>query len=179
MKSRIIPCLTAVFSRVVSSSAGAERPSVDRLAIETGISKWVSAWNPRTAPFNAAKLAPLFRPDVVTNSNLGKKTSWVDYLADLQAYTAQFVRITAGPAEDLRVRSEGARAFTSFLIRPETISIDGRHESTSARIHFVWEKTNAVWRMPLREAGANSLGRASHTSQIKNSKHRKNYETVI
>lgn len=136
---------------LLAVSSHAERPSSDQLALEAGVTAWVSAWNPGNQAFNSARLQPLYRADVVTRDAFDTKRSWADYAAGLRTFTAQFAKLAAGSAQGLRIALDGSRATTTFTLSPRLWAKDGREQTGNTQVRLVWEKTDAFWRIAEQE----------------------------
>jgi len=149
MKTHLLFRLAAALLLVVS--ARAERPSSDQLAVEAGVTTWVAAWNVGDRAFDTKKLQPLYREDVITRDATDTKHSWIEYAAALRPFIGQFAKVTPGPVRELRTTLDGARAVTTFALNPRIWTKDGREQTRTTQVRFVWEKTNAFWRIAEQE----------------------------
>ena len=71
--------------------------------------------------------------------------SWSEYASALREHFAPYTKIVAGVADDLRVTLDGARAVTTFTLRPRLVFHDGREETPTAQFRLVWEKAGGWW----------------------------------
>jgi ketosteroid isomerase-like protein len=135
----------AVALGLVSIHAG--QPSIDQLALESGVVAWVSAWNPGDKPFALAKLEPLYHPTVITRDADRTLQSWREYAASLQPRVEQFAQMTTRPADDLQMRIADGKAETSFVIHPTGKRRDGSAVTATTRVRLVWTKEGGMWRI--------------------------------
>ena len=149
MKARFRIALAAVALTLGPGGtlAAAEQPSIDQLAIESGVVAWVSAWNPGDKPFSLKKLQPLYRANVVTHAADKTLRTWDEYASRLSPCVEQFVELTAKPADELKVHFSDRRAEAAFVIHPTGKRRDGTAVTATSRVRLVWTKEGGLWRI--------------------------------
>ena len=127
MKRKFLLSFSAGVLALAQAAFGQVSPT-DRLAVDSGVSLWLSAWK-ATAKTDLAKLQPLYLPSVVTDS---RKQSWGDFAKLVQNQSSHLRTLIAGQAEDARVSVDHDRLVALF---------------PSSGIRLVWEKVNGVWKI--------------------------------
>jgi len=146
MKTRTFLSLAAALVAFVPL-ASAQRPSTDELALRTGVTAWVGAWDLLEKDRNLTQLASLYRSNLITLGAEGPLKSWNEYAASARSYAQQLSTFAAGTIEDLRVNFADGRGVTTFRLNPRTVLTDGREERRTTDVRFVWEKADGVWRI--------------------------------
>jgi ketosteroid isomerase-like protein len=136
----------AVFAGL-SLQSNAEPPSIDQLALESGVVAWVSAWNPGDKPFVLSKLAQLYSKDVITRDAGQTLRSWAEYAAVLRPRIEPFAEMVTKPADELQVSVDAEKAETSFVIHPAGKRRDGSEVRATSRVRLVWKKNGGMWRI--------------------------------
>jgi hypothetical protein len=124
--------VTASLLALAASQARAQVSSTDRLAVDSGVSLWLSAW--RSAKADPAKLQPLYGRNVVTYSTATAdqvKKSWAEFANVIPELSADLAAAIARQKDDPQVTVVQDRVVTSF----------------SSGVRLVWEKTNGVWKI--------------------------------
>jgi hypothetical protein len=124
--------VTASLLALAASQARAQVSSTDRLAVDSGVSLWLSAW--RSAKADPAKLQPLYGRNVVTYSAATAdqvKKSWAEFANVIPELSADLAAAIARQKDDPQVTVVQDRVVTSF----------------SSGVRLVWEKTNGVWKI--------------------------------
>lgn len=146
MKTRTLLSLAASLI-ALAPFAMAQRPSTDELALRTGVTAWVGAWDSLAKDRGLTQLANLYRADLVTLGAEGPLKSWSEYAAAARGYAQQLNTFVAGAIEDLRVNFADGRGVTTFRLQPRTVLADGREERRTTEVRFVWEKAEGVWQI--------------------------------
>ena len=148
--SQIVGAMLLAFAGAATPAASGQ-PSIDQLAIESGVVAWVSAWNPGDKPFDLKKLEGLYHAGVVTRQGERTLRSWGDFAASLESSLGQFAEVATKPADDLQVQVSDRRAETSFVIHPAGRRRDGSAVSATTRVRLVWTKEGGMWRIAEQE----------------------------
>jgi hypothetical protein len=123
--------LSASILALATFHSPAELSPTDHLAVNSGVSLWLSAWkSPGKA--DAGKLQPLYIKNVVTNPTAGAgqvKHSWAEFADVIREHSANLAAVIAAQKDDPQVTVVQDRIVTSF----------------SSGIRLVWQKTNGVW----------------------------------
>lgn len=123
--------LSASILALAAAQSSAQVSPTDRLAVNSGVSLWLSAWkSPGKA--DPAKLQPLYVKNVVTNPAAAAghvKRSWTEFANVIRERSADLAAVVAGQKGDPQITVVQDRVVTSF----------------SSGIRLVWEKTNGVW----------------------------------
>jgi hypothetical protein len=125
--------LTASILALVASNSSAQVSATDRLAVNSGVSLWLSAWK-SAGNAASAKLEPLYGKNVVTYSASAAdqvKRSWVEFANVIRERSEDFAAVVAAQKSEPQVMVDRDRLVTSF----------------SSGIRLVWEKTNGVWKI--------------------------------
>jgi hypothetical protein len=125
--------LAASVLTLVASQSSAQVSSTDRLAVNSGVSLWVSAWK-SAGNASLAKLEPLYGKNVVTYSAAAAdqvKRSWAEFANVIRERSADLAAVVAAQKGEPQVTVDRDRLVTSF----------------SSGIRLVWEKTNGVWKI--------------------------------
>ena len=121
--------LSASIFALVAAQSSAQVSPTDRLAVNSGVLLWLSAWK-STGHADAAKLQPLYVKNVVTRPAAEQvKRSWAEFAKLIRERSADLAAVIAGQKGDPQVTVVQDRIVTSF----------------SSGIRLVWEKTNGVW----------------------------------
>jgi hypothetical protein len=123
--------LTASIFALAAAQSFAQVSTTDRLAVDSGVSLWLSVW--KSAKADPAKLQPLYGKDVVTRSAVADqvKRSWAEFANVIRDRSADLAAVIAGQSDAPQVTVVQDRVVTSF----------------SSGIRLVWEKTNGVWKI--------------------------------
>jgi hypothetical protein len=125
--------LTAALITLIASQSFAQISPTDRLAVNSGVSLWMSAWK-SAGNVAQAKLEPLYGKNVVTYSATAAdqvKRSWAEFANVIRERSADLAAVIAAQKGEPQVTVDRDRLVTSF----------------SSGIRLVWEKTNGVWRI--------------------------------
>jgi ketosteroid isomerase-like protein len=147
MKRLVLFILAAVALIITPGSVRAGQPSIDELALQSGVVAWVSAWNPGDKPFDLKKLERLYRANVLTREADRSFQSWKEYASTLRPCVEQFVEMNTQPAGDLEVQISEGHAETSFVIHPSGKRRDGSEVSATTRVRLTWAKEGGIWRI--------------------------------
>lgn len=123
--------LTASILALTAAQLPAQVSSTDRLAVNSGVSLWLSAWK-TPGKADAAKLQPLYLKQVVTRSAAPTdpaKNSWAEFATVIRERGGDLAAVVAAQKDEPKVTVSQDRIITSF----------------SSGIRLVWEKTNGVW----------------------------------
>jgi hypothetical protein len=147
MKKHLLAALFAA----LTTTAFAQRPSSDELAIRLGVQSWFSARSSSVGQFDFSKLQAIYRPDVeFTNPDTGKSASargLEAYTALLRPMTQDLQKLDAKPGDDVSVALNGSTATSSFLYRPLGLYKDGRAVTCAALVNLTWERHNGLWQI--------------------------------
>lgn len=142
--------VAAVFAALITTAL-AERPSTDELAVRLGVDAWFSARTSSTGQFDFAKLKAIYRPDVeFTDPATGNSASargFNAYAAHLQPLARQTEKLEARPGGDVSISLNGSTAMSSFTFRPQGLYKDGRAITCGARVSLTWERQNGLWQI--------------------------------
>jgi len=127
MKRNLFLSISAA-ALTAAQGAAAQVSPTDRLAVDSGVSLWLSAWK-SAAKIDVAKLQPLYQTDLLTDS---RKQSWGDFAKALQEQSSNLRALLAGQANDARLTTDRDRLVAMF---------------PSSGIRLVWEKVNGVWKI--------------------------------
>lgn len=129
MKKLLI--LTASILALAVAQSPAQVSPTDRLAVNSGVSLWLSAWK-TPGKADAAKLQPLYVKHVVTRSAAAAdqvKQSWAEFANVIRERGGDLAAVVAGQKDEPKVTVSQDQIITSF----------------SSGVRLVWEKTNGVW----------------------------------
>jgi hypothetical protein len=125
--------LTASILALVASQSPAQVSTTDRLAVNSGVSLWLSAWK-SAGKADPLKLQPLYGKNVVTHSAAAAdqvKRSWAEFVQVIRDRSADLGATISAQKGDPDITIVQDRIVTSF----------------SSGIRLVWAKTDGVWRI--------------------------------
>jgi ketosteroid isomerase-like protein len=151
MKKHILSALLVA----LVTTALAERPSSDELALRLGVRDWFLLHSTSADQFGISQLKAIYRPDVEFNaptSGAESRGQGLPAYAALWQPLAQSVeKLAAKFTDEMKVTVEDSKAVTTFTFRPEGTYKDGRPLTCQTRISLTWERRDGMWKIVREE----------------------------